>query len=547
MPLSIFEDNVAKKTQKKESAKPRPIFVLTATIIFVLLVFSPDIFPVFPRKALSAILSWTGAMFACSVLAFCLAAKAGKRGFKAPAKALFFLDSKKLFFASLFTGVLIGSVGLFRIHREVLPPITLSPLESVTSAIVRLTGDPVPWGKDFYRVEASILRFFSDENEFSASGNIALLIPKAQAEAALPGRFSLGQKALYLSKGSVIKCSGSISGAKKSASSHIVFRVAQILEASEAVSIVEKALAFRAALRLSLMKMLYGWGDSGGLFLALCSGMREFMGDSVSDIFRLAGLSHVLALSGMHLSILGGATMYITSKIAGKRLASKITLLALALFLFFAVSSPSLLRAFLFAVALTAVRRAGFQAELLPVLALVFCIHILIKPSHIYSLSFQLSYLATAGIFSIGVFFKEALDSFIPSKLCNSIAASLGAQAAVFPVSMATFAIFAPVGTLATLILSAPISIFMISGIFCALLSSIFPFLYSVCGLLMKAQYELIYKLVHFFSRFPTITAGNNPLFAPFIMLTLFFLFFVAGMFALHYLRQQRRAICELT
>ncbi len=549
---------------KNESREPRPVFVSAAAIIFTQLLFSPDIFTVFPRAALSAAVAGTGALFAFSALArLRLRQKsqavgilpASERAGKAAAKLLALAASKRFFFAALFAGTLAGAVGVFRVHREALPPMTLCPLESVTSVAARLKGDPVPWGKDFYRAEASVIRFFSSgkadglKTEFSASGNITLLIPAAAAEVALPGHSSAGRKPLYLANGAVIECSGafSSSAAKKSAGDPALFRVSEILDAKPASSFVDKLLAARASLRLSLMKMLYGWGDAGGLFLALCSGMREFMAEEASDVFRRAGLSHILALSGMHLSILGGAITFICAKLAGRRLAAKISLFALALFLFFAGQSPSLLRAFLFSVTLAAVRRAGFRAELLPVLAFVFCAHVLLKPADFYAVSFQLSYLATAGIFSIGVFFDELLDAFIPGKLCRPLAASLGAQAAVFPVSMSVFAMFVPAGTIATLLLSAPISFFMISGICCTALSAFSPLLYSLCGLFMKAQYALILAVVSFFAQAPVITAGNNPLYAPFTMCVLFALFFVAGGFALRALRRKRMAGVEFS
>ena len=533
----------------KEKSKPkkgahRPVYVAAAAIICVMAVFSPDFFPAFPRRAISAVVAVAGAFFALSAAA-CLRLRLNG-GDK---NALSLAESRTLAAAALFAGALLGSAGVLRVHEDALPPMTLCPLKSASGAVVRLIGDATPWGGDFYRADARLISFYSfhkdgsSRTEYSAKGRMTLLIPKSAAEAALPGRVSAGRKPLFLANGATIECCGAISP-KKSAGSPVLFRVSEIVDAAQPASFIDSVLAARARARLSLLKMLYGWGEAGGLFLALCTGMRPFMADSASDIFRLAGLSHILALSGMHLSILGGAITFICAKLAGRRMAGKVSLLALALFLFFAGPSPSLFRAFLFAAALAAVRRAGFRAELLPVLSLVFCVHVLIRPADIYSLSFQLSYLATAGIFSAGAFFSEALDSFVPPKLCSSLSASFGAQAAVFPLSMSVFGMFAPAGTVATLILSAPISFFMISGIFCAALSSLSPLFYSVCGLFMQVQYRLIFAVVSLFARFPVIKAGRNPLFAPFCVFLLFALFFVAGNFALKALRKKRSAFC---
>ena len=48
---------------------------------------------------------------------------------------------------------------------------------------------------------------------------------------------------------------------------------------------------------------MYMWGSAGGLLLALLSASKEYTSSAFSDAFRLAGLSHILALSGMHVSI----------------------------------------------------------------------------------------------------------------------------------------------------------------------------------------------------------------------------------------------------
>ena len=537
--------------KEKKKTKGRgliPVYVAAAAIILVMIVFSPDFFPAFPRGALTAVVAATAALFALSLAASIHLKRAGRKG-KLPKKALRLAASKRGFLAALFAGALLGTIGVFRVYREALPPITLCPLKSASGAIVRLASDPAPWGKEFYRAEARLISLFSEhkdgaaKTEYSALGNMTLLIPAGQAEAAMPGRASMGRKPLYLATGSYLECRGALSSSKKSASSPLLFRVSEIAGARPPSSLIDKVLAARARARLSLLKMLFGWGDAGGLFLALCSGMRTFLADGASDAFRQAGLSHILALSGMHLSILGGAVTFVCAKIAGRRLAAIISLFALSLFLFFAGPLPSLLRAFLFAVAVAATRRAGFRPNMLAVLSFVFCVHVLIRPAHFYSLSFQLSYLATAGIFSAGVFFSELLSGLVPDKLCRPLSASFGAQAAVFPVSMSVFGIFAPAGTIATLILSAPISFFMISGIFCAALSCLSTLLYSLCGLFMQAQYRLIFAVVSLFARFPVITAGRNPLFAPFCVFMLFALLFIAGNFALRSLRQKRKAL----
>ena len=67
-----------------------------------------------------------------------------------------------------------------------------------------------------------------------------------------------------------------------------------------------KIVKFRSLCRLQFKRLMHAWGSAGGLLLALVSGSREYTEKDLSNAFRSAGLSHILALSGMHLSLFGG-------------------------------------------------------------------------------------------------------------------------------------------------------------------------------------------------------------------------------------------------
>jgi len=75
-------------------------------------------------------------------------------------------------------------------------------------------------------------------------------------------------------------------------------------------------------------------------------------GRAVSDAFRNAGLSHILALSGMHLSLVSGIAFFAGMRLFGKTKSYIFQFCAVSLFVWFAGFSPSLLRAFLCSVLL---------------------------------------------------------------------------------------------------------------------------------------------------------------------------------------------------
>ena len=90
---------------------------------------------------------------------------------------------------------------------------------------------------------------------------------------------------------------------------------------------------------------MYMWGNAGGLLLALLSSSKEYTSFEFSNAFRLAGLSHILALSGMHVSIFSTLTEKSFFKIFGKNKTNFLSLIIVLLFVWFAGIAPSLTRA----------------------------------------------------------------------------------------------------------------------------------------------------------------------------------------------------------
>ena len=139
---------------------------------------------------------------------------------------------------------------------------------------------------------------FSFPSEYSASGNVDVIVPEEIAEAYFPGKLYSVSKgsAVIFEQGSQIK----IDGRMNARGYFVANKGLQLPWENTPLSKLQKIRAFS---RLSFRKMMYGWNKAGGLFLALISGMREYTDEKLKDAFKDAGLSHILALSGMHLSL----------------------------------------------------------------------------------------------------------------------------------------------------------------------------------------------------------------------------------------------------
>lgn len=149
---------------------------------------------------------------------------------------------------------------------------------------------------------------------------------------------------------------------------------------------------------------------------ALLTGDRSSLDDSVMNSFRDSGASHILALSGLHLGIIYGILLKVTS-IFGKHPTVKavrilIIILLCGIYTLATGASPSLVRAFLFILINETARLTHRSNNPLRVYCAALFIQTAIDPQVISSTGFQLSYLAMAGIFLL----YPALKKWYPQK-----------------------------------------------------------------------------------------------------------------------------------
>lgn len=136
---------------------------------------------------------------------------------------------------------------------------------------------------------------------------------------------------------------------------------------------------------------------------ALLTGDRSSLDSSVMNSFRDSGASHILALSGLHLGIIYGILLKVTS-IFGKHptvkaVRSLIIISLCGTYTLATGASPSLVRAFLFILVNETARLTHRSNNPLRVYCAALFIQTAINPQVISSTGFQLSYLAMAGIF----------------------------------------------------------------------------------------------------------------------------------------------------
>ena len=228
------------------------------------------------------------------------------------------------------------------------------------------------------------------------------------------------------------------------------------------------ALSSLAALRLYLSKRLTNAvkGEAGSLMSAMLLGTRSLLPNAVTRDFSRAGVSHLLALSGLHIGILALLLELLLSLFAiPKKARVLITLALLCLYLVITGGAVSTVRAvFMFStvyLAFFSQRGADAVTALLVAAAAI----LLLSPYAIFSVSFQMTVLATLGILAYGTLSKVFLRlprgkggvrTFLYRGLVyvlSSLAVSLAAGFAVLPVQLYAFGTLSALTPLANLLI----------------------------------------------------------------------------------------------
>ena len=133
---------------------------------------------------------------------------------------------------------------------------------------------------------------------------------------------------------------------------------------------------------------------------ALLLGMRDTIPDAVMDDFRATGTSHLLAISGLHVGILMALVLPISARVFGRRrsLYLIVPLVAVWLYAVLAGLSPSVVRASIMGTVYLAALALGRPKSILPALGLAAAVMVALSPNILWSVSFQLSFAAMAGI-----------------------------------------------------------------------------------------------------------------------------------------------------
>ena len=211
------------------------------------------------------------------------------------------------------------------------------------------------------------------------------------------------------------------------------------------------------------------------LCCALILGEKDNIDDEIIKSFSDSGISHIIAISGMHTAYVASTIIFLTKKL-GKRYSYFFTIIALVIFCNIANNSESVLRATIMIILYYISKLTYRNSDSTSNLSIAILINIILNPYSIYSIGLIMSSAGTLGILKF--YNKQAEDNNngkykkIISYIKNQIKIGFCANLALVPIIALYYNKFSLM-----FIINSPIINFLVSIIMPVLI------LFTACGL----------------------------------------------------------------
>ena len=243
--------------------------------------------------------------------------------------------------------------------------------------------------------------------------------------------------------------------------------------------------------------------NSAGIISAALLGDKQNLNEDIYDMYRKSGIAHLLAISGLHISILG-LSLY---KLLRERLKLSFVSSALTVSVFiylysiFTGSSVSVIRAAGMLVLFCIAQVLGRTYDLCSAACLVAVINLLYSPYTLYQGAFQLSYMA---VFSIGFVASKIIKKYkIKAFLVQSFLVSSIVSIYTLPIILHYFYSFSPYSIFLNMLVIPLMSFIIYFAVLTLLFAKIIIPLSMLFAKLSSFILEVYLFLIRIFEKFP--------------------------------------------
>lgn len=217
----------------------------------------------------------------------------------------------------------------------------------------------------------------------------------------------------------------------------------------------------------------------GSLLAGILLGNRLKLDESLLEIFRIVGLSHLIAASGQNLTILTANARTILQPALGRR-SFFAALLVVAVYIILTGAPASILRAGLMISLVLLGQYLGRPSRSLNGLILAAGLLTIFQPKIVFDIGFQLSLAATYGLIRVSPMVKRLIPRSWPDGLSGVISESLAATLMTTPLIVLYFERLSLVSPVINLIVVPTIPLLMALGLITSMILFVWPLLGQV-------------------------------------------------------------------
>jgi len=233
--------------------------------------------------------------------------------------------------------------------------------------------------------------------------------------------------------------------------------------------------------RFARTRLSRAMGSEAGLAIGMLLGERAQLADPVRDAVRGLGITHLLAISGMHLTTLAGGIVLLTRR--RPRWRSFALVLALTAYTAMVGDVESLTRAYLMALLVIGMQTTVRPVRPIDALGVAWFVMTCADPLSLRSVGLQLSFAATFAVLVCLPLLAPVrppapvvrLGERIIRPIVFAFALSVAVEVFIAPLQLHHFGALSPVGPLATVIFFMPVTVVLVAAMPVAALTAMWP------------------------------------------------------------------------
>ena len=245
--------------------------------------------------------------------------------------------------------------------------------------------------------------------------------------------------------------------------------------------------------------------EEGNLLLAILLGDKDKLSEDIQESFKTSNLSHMLAVSGAHVSyIILGLTYVLQNSIIGKKNGKIVCIIFLLAFMAITNFTPSVTRACIMAILTLFSSIIYRKSDVYTNISVAALITLIFNPYSLLDLGFQLSYGGTIGII---IFIKRIQEKKSNSKVINYIKqmalVSIYANIIIIPIMMYHFNTVSFTFIISNIMASPILGIIVITGFLFIITSITVKPLTSLIAIFIKPILSILIKISQICSKLP--------------------------------------------